>query len=325
MPVPAAHDDSPQQEANFLTHLAECARIPEGIRMTQNLDATDVGIVSLLQRDGRLPNIEIARQLGVAEGTVRKRLERLLDDGVLRVVGVPDPAKAGYPVETLMGIQVELGRATDVARRLAEMPEVRLVAISTGAYDIFVSAVFASGDQVLEFLTEKVAGIAGVRRTETFHVLKVVKRISDWRLPGTDYPPAPKILVVDDDESFVAIVRTVLSRSGFRVVSATSAREGLEKVERESPDLILLDYVMATPGEGGLFASLLRRDGPNRSVPILMVTAMSRHHPWWKVQEEMESLPVDGWMEKPIDPDRLVQEVERLLAGVAVVPRRSGP
>ncbi len=293
--------------------------------MSENVDSVDIGIISLLQQDGRLPNLEIARQLGVAEGTARKRMERLLEEGTLRVVGVADAAKVGYPVETLMGIQADLGMAAAVARRLAEMPEVRLVAMSSGAYDIFVDAVFASNDQVLQFLTEKVAGIAGVRRTETFHVLKTVKQISDWRLPEAGSPRARKVLVVDDDEAFLSITRAVLGKHGFRVVTALSGREGLEKAKRELPDLILLDYVMTTPAEGAVVADLLRRDGPNRSVPILMVTAMGQYHPWWKVQEERTSLPVNGWLEKPVDPDRLVREVERLLSDGAAVQEQPEP
>lgn len=301
-----------------------CGRIPR-IILSENIDPVDLGIVSLLQQDGRLPNLEIARQLGVAEGTARKRMERLLEEGVLRVVGVADPARVGYPVETLMGIQVNLGMASAVARRLAEMPEVRLVTMTSGTYDIFVNAVFASNDQVLQFLTEKVAGIAGVHRTETFHVLKTVKQVTDWQLPEAGSPRARKVLVVDDDEAFLSIARTVLSKHGFRVITALNGRDGLEKAKKESPDLILLDYVMTTPAEGALVADLLRRDGPNRSVPILMVTALGQYHPWWKVQEEKASAPVDGWLEKPIDPDRLVQEVERLLSGQVVAKEQPDP
>jgi len=64
--------------------------------VTYHLDAVDRQIISLLQQDGRTSNVEVASQVGVSEATVRKRLDRLLDEGVVRITAVPNATKVGF-------------------------------------------------------------------------------------------------------------------------------------------------------------------------------------------------------------------------------------
>lgn len=125
---------------------------------------------------------------------------------------------------------------------------------------------------------------------------------------------AKSVLVIDDDPSFVTVTRAVLARSGYRVTTASNGAQGLEKARAERPDLIVLDYMMATPTEGSLVSWLMRQDTELQGIPILMVTAVGREHPWWGIQPEQDALPVDGWLDKPADPDQLLREVRRLLA-----------
>ena len=150
--------------------------------MVHTLDELDRQIIALLQQDGRLANVEIARTLGLAEGTVRKRLERLISAGIMRIMAVPDPAALGLSAAVLIGIQAELGQLNEVARRLAALPEVRSVHIVTGAYDLVIEAVLPSGEHLLAFLIDEVSSIAGVKRTETSHVMQAVKRACDWSI-----------------------------------------------------------------------------------------------------------------------------------------------
>ncbi len=158
--------------------------------MVHTLDECDRQIISLLQKDGRASNVEIARSLGLAEGTVRKRLERLFDQGIIRMMAVADPARLGLTASVFIGIQAELGQLNEVAQRLAAIPEVRCVNIVTGAYDMMIEAVLPSGEHLLSFLIDKVSTIPGIKRTETSHVMQVVKQACDWAVPELTTAPA---------------------------------------------------------------------------------------------------------------------------------------
>ena len=152
--------------------------------MSRSLDRIDRQIVSLLQKNGRLANVEIARDLGLAEGTVRKRLERLLEAGVIHIVAVVEPERVDYPIHTIVGIEADLAQLQQIARRIAALPEVTGVSLVTGTYDLLIEVVLTSSDQLLSFLMDRIAGIPGIKRTETCQVLKMVKRPADWTIPG---------------------------------------------------------------------------------------------------------------------------------------------
>ena len=83
-------------------------------RHGRQLDAVDRQILRLLQDDGRRPNADLARALGISEPTVRKRLDRLRDSGVLHIIGLLDPAATGFPVDVFVGIKASHGHARDV-------------------------------------------------------------------------------------------------------------------------------------------------------------------------------------------------------------------
>ena len=151
--------------------------------MAHPLDEFDRQIIGLLQQDGRLSNVEIARTLGLAEGTVRKRLERLFSAGVIRIMAVAEPASLGLGASVVIGIQTDLGQMNEVAQRLAALPEVHCVNIVTGTYDVMIEAALPSGEHLLSFLIDRVSAIPGVKRTETSHVLQTVKRACDWIIP----------------------------------------------------------------------------------------------------------------------------------------------
>jgi DNA-binding Lrp family transcriptional regulator/predicted transcriptional regulator len=151
--------------------------------MSYTLDSLDRQVIALLQRDGRTPNVEIARELGVAEGTVRKRLERLIDSGIIHVTAVPNPSTLTAATPIFVGVEVEMPRLEEVAATLAAMPEVLRVAVVAGEYDIMIEAVLPSMDKLLPFLRDRVATIPGVKHTATFQVLELSKWSSDWSIP----------------------------------------------------------------------------------------------------------------------------------------------
>ena len=140
------------------------------------MDELDKRIIKLLQVDGRASNAKIAREVGVSEGTVRRRLRRLIDGDVIKVIAVPNLERMGYGTAALVGIQTGPGKVDDVANAIGELEEAHYVAITTGAYDVFAWVGLESPEKLGNFLRGKVGTIPGVTRTETFVNLSIKKR-----------------------------------------------------------------------------------------------------------------------------------------------------
>jgi CheY-like chemotaxis protein len=126
------------------------------------------------------------------------------------------------------------------------------------------------------------------------------------------------ILIVDDDPDIVLAVRTTLESAGHKVFDALNGEEGIRKVQEVEPDLIILDVMMDTTTEGFQLALKLRSPDPQSEyaaysgIPILMLTAIHTTTPL-RFGPDDEYLPVDDFIDKPIDPDQLVAKVEELL------------
>jgi Lrp/AsnC family transcriptional regulator for asnA, asnC and gidA len=140
-----------------------------------DLDELDDKLISLLQVNGRASNIELAKQVGVSEGTIRRRFRNLIKDEVIRVVAIPDPGKMGRGTTAVIALQVEPSEVDPVAAKLAEIPEVQYVSVTTGAFDVFLWVALGSPEELSSFLRLQVGGISGVRRTETFVNLSIRK------------------------------------------------------------------------------------------------------------------------------------------------------
>lgn len=140
------------------------------------MDELDSKIIEMLKEDGRASNAKIARSVGVSEGTIRRRLKRLIDEEYIRIVAMLDPGKMGYGSEALIGVQVDPNRTDEVADGIARLQEINWIAVTTGSYDIFAWATVQSSEVLGVFLRTKVGTIPGVRRTETFVNLSVRRR-----------------------------------------------------------------------------------------------------------------------------------------------------
>ena len=140
------------------------------------MDELDRKIIGILQLDGRASNAKIARQLGVSEGTIRRRLKRLIEDEAIQVLALPEPAKLGYTTEAIVALQVDPGKIEDVAIELAKAPEVLSVSVTTGAFDIFAWVAVPSSEKLHRFILGVLGSIPGVKRSETFVTMSVKKR-----------------------------------------------------------------------------------------------------------------------------------------------------
>jgi len=139
------------------------------------LDELDDKLIALLQANGRASNIELAKEVGVSEGTIRRRFRNLIKGEVIRVVAIPDPAKLGRGTTALIGLQVDPAEVDPVAAALANVAEVQYVSVTTGAFDVFLWVALGSPEELSSFLRLQVGSIPGVRRTETFVNLSIRK------------------------------------------------------------------------------------------------------------------------------------------------------
>lgn len=159
-----------------------------------DIDSLDRQILRLLRDDGRRPNAEIARAVGVTEPTVRKRLDRLRQSGVLRIIGLLNPVATGFPVDVFLALKVRHGFAPELGRRLAAMNCVAFVGHTTGRFDMLVEAFFSDTESLVDFYTQALGSSQGVISTETYHILEVDKFNYMWDLPepADEQPPPSK-------------------------------------------------------------------------------------------------------------------------------------
>lgn len=278
--------------------------------MSSNLDSVDRQIVCMLQRDGRTSNVEMARRIGVSEATVRKRLDRLVSDGVVRIAALPDPARVGLNTVTFITLDVDLSNLDRIAAQLGRCPQVRAIYYTTGENDLVVEAWFQSSQQLLSFLTQELATIPGIRQVATSHMLRTLKDPADWVLP----PDKPQcIMVVDDDPDFVKVASIVLSADGFEVTSASAGQEALAAMHVSRPDLVILDVMMKGTLDGVRTAREMRADVQLRTVPILMVSSIGKGS-FVNALPDMGALAADNYLVKPIDWAVLLSEARRLLS-----------
>lgn len=143
------------------------------------LDEVDFRLIAALQEDGRLPFRELAEQVGVSESSARRRYKRLVESGVLRVVGVADVVALGF-VRAEIGVRVKGASVGDVARTLAAMPEADWVSTCVGGVDIVVNVICTDHRRLVELIDRGVRATTGVDSAETTLIVTVVK--DDYRL-----------------------------------------------------------------------------------------------------------------------------------------------
>lgn len=139
------------------------------------MDELDRKIISLLQLDGRASNAKLAREMGVTEGTVRRRLSRLLEGGFIEIRAVPNLAKMGYTTTALIGLRTMPVEQEKVADAAATLEEVHYVAITTGSYDSFLWVATKSAEQLGQFMRLKLGPIEGIQHSEVFVNLFIKK------------------------------------------------------------------------------------------------------------------------------------------------------
>lgn len=131
------------------------------------LDDIDKRIVTELQRDGRISYADLGPIVGLSPAAVRQRVQRILDAGIVQVVGVTDPQALGFPVMAMLGVQVD-GDVTAIADRIAEVDGVIYIVMSAGSFDLMVEVICEDTMALLDLINARVKTVPGVRRVESF-------------------------------------------------------------------------------------------------------------------------------------------------------------
>jgi Lrp/AsnC family transcriptional regulator for asnA, asnC and gidA len=146
-------------------------------RKTQ-VDETDRAIIEQLQSDGRISYTKLGAAIGLSEAAARQRVQRLMDGGVIQVVAVTNPLVLGKGRMAMIGVRAE-GPTESVAAALEAFPDIEYLVVTAGSFDMMCEVVVPD-DATLLALTNRIRAVPGVRTTETFIYLSLVKQNYDW-------------------------------------------------------------------------------------------------------------------------------------------------
>ena len=132
------------------------------------LDKIDTKIIEILELDGRTPNAFMAKKIGVSEGTICRRLKKLISDNYIHVNGVDNPSKLGLDSQAIVGIKADADKIEQIVETLSQFSEVKWLSITTGQYDVFCWVALSTPSDLGTFLRDKLGVISGVQSSETF-------------------------------------------------------------------------------------------------------------------------------------------------------------
>jgi Lrp/AsnC family transcriptional regulator for asnA, asnC and gidA len=135
------------------------------------IDDINISIINHL-RDGRVPFKKIAESLSLSEGTVRARVKRLMDEGVLEIAGLVDPEVIPDQNVVMIGVKVKDMNLVKKGEEFSRLRGVISVCVVTGRFDLILMVMLSRDFTILEFYTEEVSTIANVSSVETFVVYK---------------------------------------------------------------------------------------------------------------------------------------------------------
>lgn len=158
---------------------AQPDRAPEAPRAPRGLDSVDRSLVALLQRDGRTSFTTLAKSVGLSEGAVRQRVQRLLRDGTMQIVAVTDPLDVDLARQAMVGIRVN-GDLHRIADALSALADVHYVVLCAGSFDLLVEVICRDDEHLLEVINDHIRRIEGIASTETFVYLKLAKQTYAW-------------------------------------------------------------------------------------------------------------------------------------------------
>ena len=146
----------------------------------KGIDAVDSKMINLLQKDGRISNIEIAKQLAVSEATVRSRLKRLIDEEYIQIVAVSNPLKLGFKVTGDLYIHVEMKKINSIVDELKKIKDLWYIVVTTGKTNINAEFIVKTWDDLNDLIINKISKIDGIIQIESSVIMTYAKRKYDF-------------------------------------------------------------------------------------------------------------------------------------------------
>lgn len=143
-------------------------------------DPLDCKMICLLQQDGRMSNTAMAQALGISEYTVRTRLKKIIESGIIQIVARGNPINLGFACSGNLKIHIDLKKTQHVLDKLSEIDDLTWVALTTGSTDLDVDFVVRSMDELKTLIFDKISKIEGVLSTETSLMVDLIKDKSDY-------------------------------------------------------------------------------------------------------------------------------------------------
>jgi Lrp/AsnC family transcriptional regulator, regulator for asnA, asnC and gidA len=139
------------------------------------VDELDLQLIDLLSRDARVSNRKVASELGVTEGTVRGRIKRLQQDGLIAFTAITSFGMAQKSRLAFISVQAEVDRVREVAQEISDLPMINAVMVTLGQFNILAMCLFDELDQLVETASDRILDIRGVHHVETSLAVKTVK------------------------------------------------------------------------------------------------------------------------------------------------------
>lgn len=149
---------------------------------TSDFDDTEQAILSRLKIDGRMSSVDIAKDIGVTEATVRRKMARILADPDINIQAVVRPLRSAVGIAAIVGLDVEREHLITVATKLSEFPFVDSVYAMTGPFDIILELTLPSTTSLHDFLISELANVPGIKDSESYMIGRVFKHA------GRNYP-----------------------------------------------------------------------------------------------------------------------------------------
>jgi Lrp/AsnC family transcriptional regulator for asnA, asnC and gidA len=144
------------------------------------LDKIDCGMINLLQKDGRIPIVSLAKKLDISETTARSRLKHLIDSRLINIVAVSNPIQLGFEIIGSLKLSIDLKKKDQVMEELKKIEALNYIALTTGSTDIDVEFVARSLVEFKTLIFEKISQIDGVNSSETSLIVEIVKDTWDY-------------------------------------------------------------------------------------------------------------------------------------------------
>lgn len=141
----------------------------------EKISDIDLQILNFLRKDGRMPFAQIAKHLNVSTGMVRIHYQKLVEKGALQIAAITNPMYIGRSKMAMIGIRVDGARLKKIISEISSFEEVIYLVFLTGNYDLLAEVMCRDKDHLLNFLTEKLYKVKGVKNSETFMYLDIIK------------------------------------------------------------------------------------------------------------------------------------------------------